>query len=314
MVSSSLPPLSSLRVFEAAARHCSFTRAAEELGMTQAAVSYQIKILEERVGSNLFLRKPRQVSLSETGLRLAPVVSQAFDLLHNAFAAEEDDSQSLLTISTLQTFAANYLVERIGRFQMEHCNLAVRLDASQEMRNFAREEFDLGIRSGMGDWPGLATHLLMTASFTPMLSPGLAESIDGVKEPADLLRLPFIDASDPWWKVWFDAAGVPSDELKARPRSRLGSQTLEATAAMAGQGVAVLTPMFYRKALNDGSLIQPFDLVCKDLEGRGYWLVYPESRRNSRKIKAFRRWLEVELKQSFIEEDLAIKAQGCRKI
>ncbi|WP_419902288.1 LysR substrate-binding domain-containing protein [Kiloniella sp.] len=300
-----LPPLSSLRVFESAARHCSFTRASEELGMTQAAVSYQIKILEERVGTPLFLRKPRQVSLTETGVRLAPVVSEAFELLRGAFAQADDTSQGLLSITLVNTFAANFLAERIGKFQFKHEDLAVRLDTSPVLVDFAREEFDLAIRAGKGDWPGLEKHLLVPAEFSPMLSPELADSIGGIKHPSDLLKLPFIDPSDPWWKIWFDAMDTPSDELECKPRSRMGTQTLEAKAAKSGQGVAILTPAFYRDTLNRGRLIQPFERVCHD--DHGYWLVYPKARRNVPKIRKFRDWILGEIKEHYAKEEIAIK-------
>lgn len=291
-----LPPLSSLRVFEAAARHGSFTRASEELGMTQAAVSYQIKILEERVGTPLFLRKPRQVILTETGERIAPIITEAFELLRAAFVMAEDTSHNLLSITTVTTFATNFLAERIGSFQILHEDLAVRLDTSMALVDFTREDFDIGIRSGDGQWQGVEAHLLIPASFSPMLSPELAQSIGGIEKPADLLKLPLIDASDPWWKLWFESVGVQSEELRGNKRSRMGIQMLEARAAEAGQGVAILTPTFYRDALKRGSLVQPFNDICCD-EGRGYWLVYPKARKNIPKIKKFRDWLLNEVKE-----------------
>ncbi|WP_120496417.1 LysR substrate-binding domain-containing protein [Kiloniella sp. EL199] len=303
---SNLPPLSSLRVFEAAARHRSFTRASEELGMTQAAVSYQIKILEEKVGAPLFFRKPRQVSLTETGKRIAPVITEAFELLRTAFVIAEDTSHNLLSITTLTTFATNFLAERIGSFQILHDDLAVRLDTSMSIVDFSREDFDLGIRSGKGQWQGLEAHLLIPASFSPMLSPDLARSVGGISKPADLLKLPLIEASDPWWKRWFDSVGVQSEGLRGNKRSRMGVQILEAKAAEAGQGVAILTPAFYRDSINRGSLIQPFDHVCCD-EGQGYWLVYPKARGKTPKIKKFRDWLLSEVEEHYRREEIAIE-------
>ena len=155
-----LPPLAAIRAFEAAARHASFTKAAEELGMTQAAVSYQIKVLEERVGVPLFLRRPRQVVLTEAGQRLAPAVSEAFALLSEAYAAVRTGAQGTLVISTIQTFGSNWLARHLGSFQIAHPSIAVRLDTSSHMVDFAREEIDVGIRSGGGKWPGLAAHML----------------------------------------------------------------------------------------------------------------------------------------------------------
>lgn len=289
----SLPPLAAVRVFEAAARHLSFTRAAAELGMTQAAVSYQIKLLEERIGAPLFLRRPRQVALTEAGKRLAPAVTEAFSLISEAYASARNLTGGTLTISTLQTFASNWLARHLGSFQITHPSLAVRLEVSSHMVDFARDDVDLGIRSGGGNWPGLAIHRLFPADFSPMLSPRLAGEIGGIREPADLLKLPILDPRDPWWTRWFSAAGVATDDLEQRPGSSMGSQASEGSAAVAGQGVAILTPAFFTAELADGRLIQPFDLVTD--EGAGFFLVYPEARRNVPKIRAFRDWLLAEV-------------------
>lgn len=284
-----LPPLTAIRAFEAAARHGSFTKAAEELGMTQAAVSYQIKQLEERVGTPLFLRRPRQVELTEAGLRLAPSVTQAFDILAAAFTTMRRASGEHLAISTVPTFASNWLAQRLGAFQMAHPRLSVRLDTSSHFIDFAREEMDAAIRVGKGQWPGLVSHLVEPVRFTPMLTPDLAASIGGISEPADLLRLPIIGPGDPWWPQWLSKAGAPTDDLAERPQTQMGSQISEGRAALAGLGVAMLTPFYFKAELESGRLIQPFDLVCEN--GHAFWLVYPEARRNVPKIAAFRTWL-----------------------
>lgn len=287
-------PLNALRVFEAVARHGSFTRAGAELGMTQTAVSYQIKLLEENIGEPLFLRRPRQITLTDVGEQLAPKVAEAFGMLNEAMAEARGDTQTMLTISSVPTFAANWLARRLGSFQLAHPSMAVRLDTSDTMFDLAREAIDVGIRSGQGEWPGIRAELLLKTTFTPMLSPRLAESIGGVHRPEDLLKLRIIDPGDPWWEQWFEAAGVRKHDLATRTRSRLGSQSIEATAAMAGQGVAILTPAFFAEEIAYGRLYQPFELMCDD--GRGYWLAYPEGRRNVAKIKAFRAWIVEEMR------------------
>ncbi|PZM13884.1 LysR substrate-binding domain-containing protein [Rhizobium tubonense] len=287
-------PLNALRVFEAVARHGSFTRTGAELGMTQTAVSYQIKLLEENIGEPLFLRRPRQITLTDVGEQLAPKVAEAFGMLNEAMAEARGDTQTMLTISSVPTFAANWLARRLGSFQLAHPSMAVRLDTSDTMFDLAREAIDVGIRSGQGEWPGIRAELLLKTTFTPMLSPRLAESIGGVHRPEDLLKLRIIDPGDPWWEQWFEAAGVRKHDLATRTRSRLGSQSIEATAAMAGQGVAILTPAFFAEEIAYGRLYQPFELMCDD--GRGYWLAYPEGRRNVAKIKAFRAWIVEEMR------------------
>ncbi|HEV7319771.1 MAG TPA: LysR substrate-binding domain-containing protein [Ensifer sp.] len=288
-----LPPLTAIRVFEAVARHGSFTKAAGELGMTQAAVSYQIKVLEDRVGAPLFLRRPRQIALTEIGQRLAPAITQAFEQISEAYVTARGGAQGTLVISTIATFASNWLARRLGSFQIAHPSLAVRLQTEPHLVDFTREEVDIGIRSGLGDWPGLVAHRLIEADFTPMLSPSLAASIGGVKEPADLLRLPLLDTSDPWWAKWFETANVSVEGLASRPGNSMGAQVYEGNAAAAGQGVAILTPAFFAQELADGRLVQPFDLLCTD--NQAYWLVYPETRRNSPKVGAFRQWILGEL-------------------
>ncbi|EJN05179.1 LysR substrate-binding domain-containing protein [Phyllobacterium sp. YR531] len=285
-----LPPLSAIRVFEAAARHGNFTKAAEELGMTQAAVSYQIKLLEERIGALLFLRKSRQVMLTEIGARLSPAISEAFDLMRAAIAATRENADGVLTISTIPTFAANWLVPRLGSFQLAHPALAVRLQATRDMIDFSRQPADVGIRSGSGKWPGLISHRIFAAEFSPMLTPALAATIGGIKTPADLLKLPLIDTGDYWWKLWFRAVGIQEPNLLGDPRSRFGDQHLEGRAVLAGMGVGILTPAFYQNEIKQGQLIQPFDITGADGD-HFYWLVYPEVRRNVPKIRAFRDWM-----------------------
>ncbi|MBA8877420.1 LysR substrate-binding domain-containing protein [Phyllobacterium myrsinacearum] len=284
-----LPPLAAIRVFEAAARHGNFTKAAEELGMTQAAVSYQIKLLEERVGAALFLRLPRQVALTEIGARLAPSMTDAFEILRAAFATMRESTEGILTITTIPTFAATWLVPRLGSFHMEHPSLAVRLKSTRDMVDFSRQEADVGIRSGQVKWPGLVCHKLFQADFTPMLSPTLAASIGGVKTPEDILKLPILDPGDPWWNIWFNLVGIDKPALRGDLRTRLGDQHLEGRAVLAGQGVGILTPVFFQSELQQGQLIQPFNVV--GTSKHAYWLVYPEARRNVPKIRAFRDWM-----------------------
>jgi LysR family glycine cleavage system transcriptional activator len=282
-------PLNALRVFEAAARHASFTRAGDELGMTQTAVSYQIKLLEETLGETLFLRQPRQVILSDAGERLAPKVAEGLAKLAEAVTDLRGAKEQKLHIHSTPTFATQWLSRTLGSFQLKHPNIAVRLSTSQDVIDFAREEADVSIRWGKGDWPGLECHRVMRMDFAPMLNPALAETIGGIKEPADLLKLPIISAPDIWWPVWFAAAGIDNPGLERFPANELGIQMIDAQVAMAGQGVAILNPGHFRAEIAAGQLYQPFELTCND--GRDYWLAYPENRRNILKIRAFRDWI-----------------------
>ena len=194
-----------------------------------------------------------------------------------------------LVINTTATFAAHWLARRIGNFQLGAPHIAVRLVTDNTPMDFSRDSGDVAIRFGKGDWPGLVAHRLMAVDFAPMLSPALLDQVGPLREPRDLLKCKLIDSGDPWWRLWFDAAGVPDADLEGRQRNLFGSQTLEASSALAGHGVAILTPAFYREELSSGRLIMPFPIVGN--ENTGYWLTYPESRRNAPKIKAFRDWL-----------------------
>jgi LysR family glycine cleavage system transcriptional activator len=283
-------PLNALRVFEAVARHLSFTKAGEELGLTQTAVSYQVKLLEETLKETLFLRQPRKILLTEAGARLAPKVAEGFDMLASALTEMQGAAEGTLTIHSTHTFASHWLARHLGIFQLDNPTIAVRLETSQQVIDFSKTEADLAIRVGSGEWPGLKSHFVMRNHFTPMLSPKLADTIGGVRTPKDLLKLKIIDPSDPWWRIWFTAAGHPDATLESASRSRLGSQAVEAAAAIAGHGVAILRPDFYQDDVATGRLIQPFDLTCED--GSHYWLAYPEARRNTAKVRAFRAFLQ----------------------
>jgi LysR family glycine cleavage system transcriptional activator len=289
-----LPPLSAVRAFEAASRHGSFTRAAEELGMTQAAVSYQVKLLEDRVGTPLFLREARKVVLSEAGKRLAAPVSEAFQRLEAAFAGLREMAEGVLSVTAVHTFATNWLVPRMGAFQVAHPEIAVRLDVSSRTVDFGREDFDVGIRGGRGDWPGVKSHLLLPMRFTPLCSPELLARYGPVSEPADLARLPRLFAHDEWWEHWFKAAGIPEPPQTMASTLAVEVQSMLGTAAAAGQGVAMLMPAFFAADLAAGRLVQPFALTATD--GNDYWLAYAQERQNVPKIRAFREWVLAEVK------------------
>jgi LysR family glycine cleavage system transcriptional activator len=298
-----IPPLPAVRVFEAAARHENFTSAAAELGMTQAAVSYQIRALEERLGVPLFVRSKRRVTLSDAGRRVAPEISRAFETMDAAFAELRSADEAMLTISTSQTFANTWFAWRLGGFQMANPKTAVRLLASDALADFVSDDVDVAVRSGRGEWLGVEAELLFRINYTPMCSPAFLERHGGTLSPADLLRLPLISPHDSWWSFWLRQAGVDVSEREIGPGIRLDSQAHEGNAAIAGQGVAMLTPFFWRMDLSQGRLLRPFEQVSS--RGFGYWLVYPTHRRNVPKVKRFREWLLGEVEsdlKSFLAE------------
>jgi LysR family glycine cleavage system transcriptional activator len=286
-----LPPLTSVRVFEAAARHMNFTRAADELAMTQAAVSYQIKLIEERLGTPLFVRTGRRVSLSAAGHRLAPQVSAAFDLLDDAFAKVREDEGGVLAITAAPGVATNWLGPRLARFQMGRPDIAVRLTASNDLVDFARDPIDVGIRLGYGKWAGLRSFEMFPAEFTPMCSPEYRDRHGPFDRPEKLLDLLMLNSDDRWWRAWFEQVGVAQDDDREIRTLHVDSQIIEGQAAIAGHGVAMLSPSFWQFELLTGRLVQMFDHVGRQ---GSFWLVYPEHKHNAAKVRAFREWLLAE--------------------
>ena len=291
-----LPPLPAVRVFEAAARHGNFTRAAEELGTTQAAVSYQIKQLEDRVGAPLFARLGRGVALTELGERIAPQVTSALDRLSKAFQEARTESETVLTISAPSTYATNWLAGRIGEFQLAQVDLAVRLRVTDSITDFEGGEIDLAIRGAPAPWPGLVSHFLMRMPFVPLASPDLLAQHPPVATPADVLTLPRLSPEDGWWRLWLAEMFPDGADHTPSPGIQLESQVLQGRAAIAGHGVAVLSPPMWLGALAAGQLVQ---VVPRSAMYRNsFWLVYPENKRRLRKVRAFRDWLLAETRAS----------------
>lgn len=291
-----LPPLNALRAFASAARHLSFTRAADELSVTQAAISYQVRQLEEHIGRDLFRRLTRKLELTPAGLELQAAVDDAFDRIRGTVARlTEAQEDKVLSITTLMTFASHWLVPRLGHFQLQRPDLAVRLENSDRIADLDHE-FDIGIRSGHGQWPGVVAEKLVEFALTPAVSPLLLERSGGVESPADLARLPLLDCQHPddiaFWRHWFALAGVELD-----PRGR-GTQFdvhgFTGQAAAMGQGVGLICPAFFGPDIASGRLVLPFPRIILRTN-RSYWLTYAERRADEPKIKAFRDWIVSEV-------------------
>jgi len=283
-----IPPLSAVRAFEAAARHENFSRAAEELAMTQAGVSYQMKLLEERLGAALFVRKGRGMVLTDLGRRIAPRVSEAFTALGDAFAVARTESDSILAITAPRTFATNWLSARLGEFHIVRPHLTVRLDVSDQMVDLAASEFDVAIRGLPAPAPGLVSHFLMRMPVTPLANPGFLAR-HPLATPADLRSTIRISPEDDWWDLWFDTLAVGGAEGAGGSGIRFESQVLDGHAAIAGHGVAILSPPMFQPAIDAGLLVQPFPHVAT--YDNAFWLVYPEHKRNAAKVRCFRDWL-----------------------
>lgn len=261
--------------------------------MTQAAVSYQMKLLEERLGAPLFARSGRGIALTEHGRRIAPQVTSAFDTMGEAFGSVRVESETVLTISAPRTFATNWLAGRIGSFQVARPELAVRLHVGDEIVDLAAGDADMGIRGAPAPWPGLVSHFVMGMPVTPMASPLLLAAHPPVREAADVLKLPRLSSDDDWWDLWIECAVDGAPEGKSPPSIRFESQILDGSAAIAGHGVAILSPPMWQTAIDAGQLVpvHPHFVNYRN----GFWLVYPESKRSLAKIRAFRDWLLAEV-------------------
>lgn len=285
-----LPPLNALRAFEAAARHLSFTRAADELRVTQAAVSHQVKALEARLGVKLFRRLPRGLLLTEEGHSLLPDLRDGFDRLAQAVERVARGGHGALTISLLTTFAVGWLVPRLPQFQAMHPTIDVRLTTTGRLIDFAVEDVDVAIRYGVGGWRDLRLDKLFDDVLTPLCGPRFKGKL---RRPEDILSVPLLHEHDgPYdWPVWFRTMNLPLEKAKKGPG--FDSTRVAVHAAMAGAGVAIGAPFLFSDELASGTLSQPFPDVVPN--GKAYWLVSPEATADRPKIKAFREWILAEV-------------------
>ncbi len=290
----SLPPLNALRAFEAAARHLSFTLAAEELHVTQAAVSHQVKGLEDHLGVALFRRLPRRLYLTEEGQALLPELTAGFDRLAQAVTRVGRQGQAgPLAVTLLTTFALGWLVPRLPRFQLKHPEIDVQLNTSARIVDFAREEVDCGVRHGLGNWPGVSMLRVMDSYLTPLCPPELAGRL---RRYEDLAHVPVVHALGPTdeWASWLRAVGLPDLPLARGPA--FDSTMIAVQAAMRGPAVAIGDPRFYPTELESGRLVQPFECVIP--EEKAWWFVCLPAMEGRPKIRAFRDWLIEEAAQT----------------
>lgn len=288
-----LPPLNALRAFEAAARQLSFTKAAGELHVTQAAISHQIKALEEWLGMPLFKRQNRSLLLTDAGQAYLPPLREALDRIQDATdKLRERDKSGALTVSTFTSFAAKWLVPRLGRFATAHPDVEVRLAINDALMDFGSEALDVGIRYGRGDWKGLRAERLMTEVVFVVCSPRLLEGPVPLKRPEDLRRHTMLHDDLPEdWDTWLEAAGVGA--IKARRDLAFNHSEMVLQAAIDGLGVALGRSVLVADDLATGRLIKPFDLELPTQAA--YYFVCPEGSQDRPKVKAFRDWVTAEV-------------------
>lgn len=291
-------PLTALRAFEASARHLSFVKAAEELNVTPAAVSHQVKKLEEYLAVQLFRRLPRGLLLADPGQTLWTELRDVFQRLDRAMERVlETQAQGALTISVAPVFAVKWLLPRLHRFDALHPGIDVRMSANLDLVDFARDAFDAAIRLGSGRYPGLTAEMLLDESVTPMCSPRLLEGHAALEAPEDLRRYVLLhddsmafDAQAPSWRSWLDEAGARGLDASRGPRFSQPDHALQA--AIDGVGVVLGWRNLAADDLSAGRLVAPFDL--EQPLGSAFYLVYPEAYSVRQKVVAFRDWLREE--------------------
>ena len=287
-----LPSLNGLRAFEAAARHLSFTVAASELNVTQTAISHQIRRLEEELGIRLFVRKNRALALTPEARDYLPGIRAAFDDLRLAterLLRKENDR--VLTVSTLASLAAKWLLPRLTAFQEAHPGIDVRITTSPALVDFKSGDVDAAIRYGRGQWPGLRADWLMADQLFPVCSPALLSGDKPLRCPEDLADRTLLHSSggyDDDWRLWLTSAGLPSN-ISKQPGLTFDLIFMTVQAAIDGVGVAMGRTAYVQEDIAKGRLVVPFKITLPT--DAGFYLVSPAGRTDPPKLSAFRQWL-----------------------
>ena len=286
-----LPPLNGLKAFETAARSESFTRAAQELNVMQGAVSQQVKRLEATLGLKLFRRERQRLILTEAGRNYLVVIRDALDQI--AVGTQrllQRQESGVLTISTSADFAAKWLVNRLSRFAERHPDVDLRVSATAPYADFARDDVDIAIRHGDGNWPGLDVQRLYSERLFPVCSPRLVAGRKRITKAADLLKFPLLRLEDAKnWARLFEAAGV---KAPVGPGPVLNRASMLIDAAIDGQGIALARTALAAWDLINGRLVRPIDVSLR--MANTYWIVCPKSALTVPKIATFRNWVFAE--------------------
>lgn len=295
-MSARVPPLNPLYVFVCAAKHCSFTRAAEELRVSQSAVSRQVAVIEHFLGRRLFLRERPGLKLTPDGTRYLAQVAPAFQAILDATEElTETAEREPLQLQVYQTFMAKWLMRRLPEFQAQHPEMQIRVISSVIPVDFTRHRVDAAIQLGDGKWPGTEVTLLFGDSFEPVCNPKLLERGPPVTQPLDLLRYPLLHSRyrrrD--WADWFASFGL-SMPNETQPVV-FPSSLLTYQAAVDGLGIAMGQPKMLTTELQNGSLVCPYPHAVQ--RNLGYYFVMPEAMGNRRRLRVFRDWLIAEARR-----------------
>jgi len=292
------PPLNSLRAFEASARHLSFTKAADELNVTPAAISHQVKALEESIGVSLFKRLTRALKLTKSGREALPVLTEGFDLLSDGAALLKGAPENeVFTITTAPSFAAKWLVPRLDEFQSLNPEIKVRIDATIELVDMRRDGIQVAIRYGSGDYPGHSAERLFEEEMFPVCSPKLLSGPHPLEKPEDLVHHTLLHAGHPLdkpsypdWRMWLTSAGVTNVDWNKGPEFSLLNMAVQT--AVDGYGVALANTSIVKDDLASGALVRPFELKLPT--DFSYFLVIPSETIDQPAVSAFREWLLAE--------------------
>ena len=290
-----LPSLNALRAFEAGARHLSFTRAAEELHVTQAAISHQVKALEADLGVALFRRFTRRLELTQAGRQLLPPISSAFAGIVGAVSElRRGDAERPLTVSLIACFSGKWLVPRLSRFHEAHPDIDLRLHHTTDVADFERDEVDIAVRWGPGGWPDVESEFLMTEVLTPVCSPALLKQGPPLRQPEDLRHQVLLhDYDQDEWMRWLGATGASGVDVRRGPIFDDSAIVIEA--AIEGQGVALADERIVAGDLASGRLVRPFDFSLPS--EYAYYLVWPPGGLKRPKVRAFRDFLMAEVER-----------------
>lgn len=286
-----IPPTQALRAFEAAARLGSLSKAADALSLTHGAISHQIKALEASVGVPLVERAGRGIRVTDEGERLATRVRGALAEIADAMReASERSNPRQLRVSVTPSFAARWLLPRLGKFLARHRDIDLDVRSSTALVDFRRDDTDIAIRHGFGGWPDVHAEEILRDTFFPVCSPRLAPRLPRV--PADLARHTLLRSDDEWWKPWFEAVGLDWPEPARGPI--FNDSALMLQAAVEGQGIALARTSLLGNDVRNGLLVRLFDIDVP--AARRYYIVYPQRLAGSPKLALFRAWLLDEIR------------------
>jgi len=284
-----LPPLNSMKCFEAAGRLLSFTNAAKELNVTQAAVSHQIKVIEEYLGVPLFIRHPRRLTLTDQGKVLLPNIVKAFDRLSIAIeSVSQEQPSNMVNVRLAPSFAAKWLSPRLKYFWLQYPEINLNLFHAHAAVDFEREEFDLAVTYGRGKWPNVISEPLLSLDFFPVCSPAFMKNDKPLSELDNLRYYTFLhDANYECWAEWLVLAGA--NHIVSNKGTIIDDTNVLIQAAIDGQGVALGSTTFVEDHLKSGRLVKPFDITLRN--DFAYYVVSTEQKLLNPAVRAFKDWL-----------------------